>query len=478
MTTVVHLHHVDRALLLAFAAVVLSFVSATFYSEHRTAAIEAAAISIQGSAAPRIRRLANARAELRRLQLLIHRAVDHGVPFQRQLEIEAGRELLDEELVQYKLLPMYPDEAARLQSVQAAIGHLNENVNNILTALEAGDLTRALAWQDRLDGSSETLARILSNGIAVNATEAAELAQRISENRRRGVAWAVGLDGVGVVLASLAAALALTVSRAHRRAVQAHRELAERKAEELDAFAMRLAHDIRSPLTTAHLALDTFNRQGFVLDERARRLLGRGERALDQTVKIVEALLEFARAGARAQLGASASVADVSDDVADVVNARAEQIKATVTVRAGGRPTVACSEGALASAIGNLVGNALTYVEGAATREVVIEIVEQRGEVTTTVSDTGPGLSPGADPASLFEPYVRGKDARGRGLGLGLATVKRIVNAHGGQVGVQSSPRGCRFWFTLPVASAKEIRIAEPAVLAADGLHPSPTTPR
>jgi signal transduction histidine kinase len=457
VTTAFRLHHVDRALLLAFAAVVLSFVSATFYSEHRTAAIEEAALSIQGNEAPRIRRLANARAELRRLQLLIHRALDHGVPFQRQLEIEAGRALLDEELAQYKQLPMSPDEATRWQGAQLAIGQLNDDVNNIVAALEAGDLSRALARQDRLDGSSETLARILSSGIAVNTAEAAQLAERIGENRRRGVAWAVGLDGVGVVLASLAAALALTVSRAHRRAVQAHRELAERKAEELDAFAMRLAHDIRTPLTTAHLALDAFNRHGFAVDERARRLLGRGERALDQTVKIVEALLEFARAGARAQLGASASVADVSDDVAEVTNARAEQIGATVTVRAGSRPTVACLEGALASAIGNLVGNALTYVEGAATREVVIEIVEQRGEVITAVSDTGPGLSPGTDERSLFEPYVRGKDARGRGLGLGLATVKRIVDAHGGRVGVRSSAHGCCFWFTLPVVTPKDV---------------------
>jgi len=76
-------------------------------------------------------------------------------------------------------------------------------------------------------------------------------------------------------------------------------------------------------------------------------------------------------------------------------------------------------------------------------------------EVTTTVADTGPGLPPGTALASLFEPYVRGERARGEGLGLGLATVNRIVGAHGGRVGVRSSAAGCEFWFTLPVAGAE-----------------------
>jgi hypothetical protein len=73
---------------------------------------------------------------------------------------------------------------------------------------------------------------------------------------------------------------------------------------------------------------------------------------------------------------------------------------------------------------------------------------------------------------SLFEPYVRGVQARGKGLGLGLATVSRIVCAHGGRVGVRSSSAGCEFWFKLPasgsdppqgrgVGSATKLTVAE-----------------
>lgn len=81
-----------------------------------------------------------------------------------------------------------------------------------------------------------------------------------------------------------------------------------------------------------------------------------------------------------------------------------------------------------------------------------IGVTDAGSAVRVTVTDTGPGLPPETSPEALFEAYVRGTNARGRGLGLGLATVKRIVEAHGGKVGVQSSSAGCRFWFTLPAA--------------------------
>jgi signal transduction histidine kinase len=65
------------------------------------------------------------------------------------------------------------------------------------------------------------------------------------------------------------------------------------------------------------------------------------------------------------------------------------------------------------------------------------------------VIDTGPGIAPEILPR-IFEPYVRGRHGL-PGIGLGLATVRRMVEAHGGTAGVDSSPRGSRFWFELPV---------------------------
>jgi signal transduction histidine kinase len=444
---------VDGTLILSFAAVVLSFLGATWYGEHRASEIEDAALSIRENAAPSIRRLANARAELRRLQLLVHRALDEGATSRRVVEIKTGRALLGNEIAEYRRLPMYPRESDVWPSVAIALGQMDTDVDAILRALRAGDLAVASASADNLDGSSERVADRLTEAIEANVAEASQLAAVIRRSRHRGTVWAITLDSAGVMLAAFAAALALRVSRAHARAVHAYREMAERRADELELFATRMAHDVRTPLTAAGLAVDVIERH-WPSDEQGRRAVGRARGALAQTTKIVEGLLEFARAGAAPQLGARASVADVAEEIAVVLRSRAEQVGAELVVRTDSRASVACAEGVVASALGNLVANALTYVDGAPIRRVLIDVRDEGGQVKATVSDTGPGLPADVVPESLFEPYVRGDGARGRGLGLGLATVKRIVDAHGGQLGVHSSANGAQFWLTLPVARA------------------------
>jgi signal transduction histidine kinase len=187
-------------------------------------------------------------------------------------------------------------------------------------------------------------------------------------------------------------------------------------------------------------------------EPRFRRAIKRATGAFRQTTGIVEALFDFARAGARPDPNARASASDAAEGVAVSMCTQAEQVGADIVVRASSRAIVPCPTGLIESAIGNLVGNAIVHVEGRAKREVAIETVDHGPNVKVTVSDTGPGLPTDTDPTALFEPYVRGKNARGRGLGLGLATVKKVVEAYGGHVGVNSTSEGCAFWFTLPIA--------------------------
>ena len=105
----------------------------------------------------------------------------------------------------------------------------------------------------------------------------------------------------------------------------------------------------------------------------------------------------------------------------------------------------------------NLVGNAIKYSSPGATIEIETRVPppgapSERRFVEVRVSDDGPGVEP-KDRERIFEPYVRaGDEARAGGLGLGLAICRRLVEAHGGTIGVSDRPGGgARFTFTLPM---------------------------
>jgi signal transduction histidine kinase len=127
----------------------------------------------------------------------------------------------------------------------------------------------------------------------------------------------------------------------------------------------------------------------------------------------------------------------------------------------------------VAQVIANYLSNALKYSEVDRPVEVTVDVSRAAGgdaadrapgpgESTVArvaVRDAGPGL-PEEEPARIWEPFHRapgvtaqGSTAIGNSLGLGLHICKAIVEAHGGQVGVESEVgRGSTFWFTLPLS--------------------------
>jgi signal transduction histidine kinase len=192
---------------------------------------------------------------------------------------------------------------------------------------------------------------------------------------------------------------------------------------------------------------------------------------------IVEGILEFARSGARPSSG-SADVAEVLDGVLAELAPEAEgarvqlhvppfeRASSPAEIRRGApravrltspeRVKVATSPGVLTSVVSNLVRNAIKYMGDSPTRSISVCVLARRRSVLFEVCDTGPGVKPELH-GYIFEPYARVDGTGVPGIGLGLATVKRFVTAHGGSVGVRSpaSPEtgaGAVFWFDLPRA--------------------------
>jgi signal transduction histidine kinase len=260
-------------------------------------------------------------------------------------------------------------------------------------------------------------------------------------SRTRAVSFALDVS-----CAVLTAGLALLALRSTRRAVAAE----TRRAAELDAFAARIAHDIRGPLTPSLFALERLRRD-FAPEDPRRAMADRGLRGLQRVTAMVDDLLAFARSAAPSQGEACASLREAISGAVQDLEREAAGAGVEVAIESLPSCKVRCAPGVLASIVGNLVGNAVKYMpEKTEQRLVCIRARASGARVRVEVCDTGAGI-PAADQQRIFEPYVRGESHR-PGLGLGLATVKRLVQAHGGEVGVQArAGGGSVFWFELPL---------------------------
>ena len=237
--------------------------------------------------------------------------------------------------------------------------------------------------------------------------------------------------------------------------------------EDLDLFAGRVAHDVMSPLGATATALEIIRRTSG--EARTTGLAGRALTSLQRSRTIVDDLLEFTRAGARPDPEVHTEVAPVIAGVVGELAFAAAEARVLLEVEPVPPFACACSEGVLTSLVTNLVRNAIKHMGDAPERRVVVRAADAGGCVRIEVEDTGPGLPP-ALVDHVFLPFVRAPGGSAvPGIGLGLATVKRLAEAHGGRVGVRSrSGAGSTFWFELP-------RVASTSVHpAAAGAEPEP----
>jgi signal transduction histidine kinase len=454
-------------LLLAFTAVASSFVGATVFTTYSSHHIDEASLSIAGSAMPSIRHLAAARADLRELQILFHDAitkVEAGQPVTKRLQIERTRAALATELEAYWNQPAYPGERQLRTTLNQDRQELEAASDRTLSSIDARDARSARNLFDHdLRIASDATSSGIAAAIELNADVARDLASRVQRAHRRSIRVAVTLDAVAVLLTGFAAMLVLRALRRAERKREAHNQLLAARANELEQFAGRVAHDILSPLGAAGLVFSVFEHK-LASEPTLRDLNARGVASVARVQRIVDGLLEFARAGARPDPRARADVREVTLDVATELRPAADEAFIELLVDPPPPCGVSASPGVLTSLLSNLLRNAIKYMGDSPVRRVQLSIEENADRVHFEVSDTGPGL-PAELGEHVFEPYVRGRHSKQPGIGLGLATVRKMVEAHGGRIGVDSRPgRGTRFWFELPRAS-HIVEIPQPALL-------------
>ena len=209
-----------------------------------------------------------------------------------------------------------------------------------------------------------------------------------------------------------------------------------------------IAHELCSPIARMQRALAIVQQR--VGSEHAE-YVSKLDRELQHMAQLVEELLSFTKAG---NLPATALAEDLSvaDLVRDVVAREAAEAEVRVEVAAGLR--VHAIREALDRALANVVRNSVRYASHAGA--ILITAQECSGEVQISVADSGPGV-PADALEKIFEPFYRPEVARKRstgGAGLGLAIVRRCVEACGGAVSAELSvPHGLRVILRVPAAT-------------------------
>ena len=242
-----------------------------------------------------------------------------------------------------------------------------------------------------------------------------------------------------------------------RRSEGLHRlnEELERKNTDLNSFAHIAAHDLREPLRGIH-NFSRFLREDFGegMNPEALRRVDTITQLSDRLDHLLEALLRYSESG-RIDLKPTATDLDTMlDDVLGGLASRIAQQGIAVR-RLRPLPTVRCDPIMVREVFSNLLTNALKYSPGAG-RWVEIDWREghpeegERGPVFC-VRDNGIGIRT-RHHAEIFNIFRRlhARDEYGGGSGVGLATVKAVVERHGGRVWVESEPgQGAAVFFTL-----------------------------
>jgi two-component system, OmpR family, phosphate regulon sensor histidine kinase PhoR len=229
-------------------------------------------------------------------------------------------------------------------------------------------------------------------------------------------------------------------------------ELARLQSE----FVSRVSHDLRTPLTSIRMFVETLQlgraRDPAVVRECLDALGTETERLL----AMVDRLLDWARieSARRMYHQRRASVRQIVDAALQALEPLRVQSDVTVTrVVPDGLPDVEVDPDAITEALVNILQNAYHYTPGR--KEIGLTVEVDHGEVQIRVSDNGPGVAP-SERGKIFERFYRGAAARAqqiRGTGLGLAMVRAIVKAHRGSVRVApNAPHGSVFTIALPIA--------------------------
>ena len=384
----------SRLIIILMVSVVICFVLSSSFAQFREAAIEARVNDLVGNAIPSIQYLARARTSLRDVLNDLYKMRDKGSPNSTPLQNDALSKIKDMEasFSTYWTLPFFPSERKIAQGVPDEETRFEQSVKDLFKGLaRQPSLNQRVSLFDRIQEQAHLLDDAFNRIIEFDASQSQRLGLEISSIRMQSLFLIIVLDILSIALAAFAAFIAI-------RAVQSAIRGLKERADELDIFAGRVAHDLKNPIHSILLATSLSDQ----INAPEKKLeLSQRIRATAERMNItIEGLLDFAQSGAKPSSETCSKLGAALDSIAVAIKPDADSLGIRFQIEPFRQSLVLpCSTGALMSVLSNLIRNALKYVQDGTSSErwVRVRVIELSNRTRIEIEDNGPGLEPGKE---------------------------------------------------------------------------------
>jgi signal transduction histidine kinase len=285
--------------------------------------------------------------------------------------------------------------------------------------------------------------------------------------------WIEGLAKIVTAASAIPTAILLwrylpeLLSLPSQRQLQTANERLARANRELEAFTASVSHDLRSPLTTIAGQAGLLELSlGNIANEDQKRRLQRIQSSVKQMSELIDALLVLSRISRHTLRRELVDVNALIDTVVGDLRQRYPSRQIDLKVQSG--MSVHGDRRLISDLFANVLSNAWKFTSKNDQARVEIGQKVEGSMSTLFVRDNGAGFDM-AYASKLFKPFQRlHSPTEYEGSGVGLATVARIVDRHGGRIWAEARPsEGAIFYFTLPTLPITDELLVEPPVPAA-----------
>lgn len=399
-------------------------------------------------------------APVRVLERAVHRLSEGD--FEARIRVEGGDEIAS-------LSKSFNDMAARLaQYRQSSLGELLEANNRLESVMDS--LADAVVVYD-LDGVPVANNEVVTRVLGTNSLELESLPESLQDAvrdafdrvRHSGEAHEPTSLDAAVEVAGRPSPRWLLVSATPvrtRSEVLSGVTIAMRdvtRSRRIEGFKGDLvaaaAHELRTPLTSLHMAVHLCLEQAAgPLTDRQQDLLATARQDCERLQVVVEELLEMARLESgvarlsRSKVNLGELVRDALSRHESVARQRGKMLEA---LPGDSLLSIEADSSRMARVLDNLIENA--FIHAGDGGRVALGFERDDGAARIYVDDSGPGVPPEWR-ERVFSKFFRVPGTEKQGSGLGLSIVEDVVRAHGGEVGVDTSPLGgARFWLSIPL---------------------------